>query len=144
MFDLKKIIVDSREKKPLFSGCLVKGLNVGDYSLEGFEDRIAIERKSLPDLFQSLGKDHDRFRKELERSKSLNFFIILIDGTYDQCFSKSFKGAEFSRLKGDTVCRILSTLQVKYGVNYFFSGGRTYSKIFIKNCFQSFLSCNRI
>jgi ERCC4-type nuclease len=58
------VVVDSREQLPYeFLGMVgpagealvvptkVKGLASGDYSIEGMGDRIAIERKSLDDLF---------------------------------------------------------------------------------------------
>jgi len=57
------IIVDSREQKPyLFGGytCGVKksGLKTGDYSIEGYENSICVERKSKEDLYSSLGKGY--------------------------------------------------------------------------------------
>jgi len=61
------IICDSREQLPYeFSGMewgagetcvvptVVRGLAQGDYSIQGLEDRIAIERKSLDDLYGSV------------------------------------------------------------------------------------------
>ena len=50
-----KILIDTREQAPFtFQGYDVDPepatLPVGDYSLVGFEDRAAVERKSLDDL----------------------------------------------------------------------------------------------
>jgi ERCC4-type nuclease len=45
------ILVDSREKKPLFTSVAttrVVNLKTGDYSLEGKEDIVCIERKASP------------------------------------------------------------------------------------------------
>jgi DNA excision repair protein ERCC-4 len=54
-----KLIIDTREQLPYaFQGYEVEieneNLSVGDYSLPGFEDRAAIERKTLNDLIDAL------------------------------------------------------------------------------------------
>ena len=43
---LDKILVDTREKTPLFTGAKVIKLDTGDYTFEGYEHELAIERKS--------------------------------------------------------------------------------------------------
>ena len=50
-----RVVCDSREQQPYtFAGfpavVEVAGLEAGDYSLAGFERRVAIERKSIQDL----------------------------------------------------------------------------------------------
>ena len=54
-----KIIIDTREQAPFtfrherMGATTEPGtLAVGDYSLAGLEDRVAVERKSLPDSFK--------------------------------------------------------------------------------------------
>jgi ERCC4-type nuclease len=55
------LLVDTREQLPYkfsrfrgwFSGVKKKALKVGDYSIEGMEDEVTVERKDLPDLLQS-------------------------------------------------------------------------------------------
>jgi ERCC4-type nuclease len=65
-----KIVIDSREQMPyLFIDypCSTKrrGLSTGDYSLEGYEEEICIERKSKSDLYSSLGMGERDLRKSL-------------------------------------------------------------------------------
>lgn len=63
-------IIDTREKLPLNLSPLqmVRGtLTTGDYSAKGLEDVIAIERKSLADLVQCVGRERERFEKEVQR-----------------------------------------------------------------------------
>lgn len=77
------IIIDSLEGKPYtFPGMDVvrKRLNVGDYSIEGFEDRFAVERKTLDDLASSMGAERDRFEAEIKRAQSLDEFVVVIEG----------------------------------------------------------------
>jgi DNA excision repair protein ERCC-4 len=45
----------------------------GDYSIVGHADKIAIERKSLEDLYSTLGQGRERFTRELERLNVLEF-----------------------------------------------------------------------
>jgi len=59
-----RIIVDSREQRALsftrdkiVKEVIIKKLEVGDYSIKGYEDCIAIERKSPLDLFGTVGGD---------------------------------------------------------------------------------------
>ncbi len=66
------LVQDTREKDGLFQkspkGLLIvrDTLPYADYSVRGFEKQIAIERKSLSDLWTSLTSESDRFKKELE------------------------------------------------------------------------------
>ena len=84
------VIKDSREQEGYtftpFSGryhtctgMVVKKLDTGDYSLEGLEDKICIERKaSVSELAINLGKDKKRFMAEVERMKEFpHKFLVL-------------------------------------------------------------------
>ena len=134
------IIVDSREQKPLWKkGIEIAGLKIGDYSIKGYEDKIAIERKSLGDLFGTLGKGNKRFKKELERARKLEYFAIIIDGTFRQVRDKDFEGSYHSKIKGFVILKILFTLIVKYKIHDFFGGDRKQSKSIIKELFEAYL-----
>ncbi len=65
-------------------------LDVGDYSLPGLEQLVSIERKSGPDLLQTLfggttdalgegQANQDRFRAELERARDHALFAIVVE-----------------------------------------------------------------
>ena len=60
-------------------GMVVRKLDTGDYSLEGLEDKVCIERKaSVVELANNVGHDQVRFLKEIERMKEFpHRFIIL-------------------------------------------------------------------
>ena len=138
------IIVDSREQKPFFKNSKidkveVKGLKTGDYSIKDFEDKICIERKSMNDLFGTLGGGHKRFKKELERAKTLDYFAIIIEGSYSKILTKDFKGGYHSKMRGYVITSILFTLHIKYGVNIFFAINRYESKKIIKELFKAYL-----
>ncbi len=81
---LPRLIVDTREQLPLTFTHLdaVRGtLTTGDYSVDGLQSRFAVERKSTPDLVGSLTQGRDRFMRELERMRGVDFARLLIIGT---------------------------------------------------------------
>ena len=88
------IVCDSREQIPYaFDGMMmvvptvVKGLASGDYSIKGMEDRIAIERKSLDDLYGSVTWGRDRFEREIERLNDLaagGFAAVMVEATWQE------------------------------------------------------------
>lgn len=55
------------------------GLPSGDYSIKGFENRIAVERKSLEDCFSTLGHGRERFEREFQRLSAMEFAAVVIE-----------------------------------------------------------------
>jgi ERCC4-type nuclease len=82
-----KIIVDSREQLPFgFSRydveTEVKGLPVGDYSIPGFEDKAAVERKSIEDLVGCLkNRGRDRFERVLAKTRPYELFSVVCEAS---------------------------------------------------------------
>lgn len=126
-----KIIVDSREQTPfkfrksdIIEEVVVKALSAGDYSIEGYQDTIAIERKSGADLFGTIGKGNARFQRELERAINYDYFAIVIEEDYTAIRDKTFNNAFRCKMRGDVVLSILFTLSLKYGVHVYFCKNR--------------------
>lgn len=79
-----KIVVDSREQAPFpfaeYDVEVSQGtLQAGDYSLAGLEPLVAVERKSLPDLVQCLGRERPRFERELERLRGFESAAVVVE-----------------------------------------------------------------
>ncbi|MFN3192688.1 MAG: ERCC4 domain-containing protein [Aureliella sp.] len=77
-------IVDTREQSPLdLSPLRIEAgtLSTGDYALKGC-DEARIERKSLPDLLGCVGRDRDRFEREIERLRAFPVAVLLIEATW--------------------------------------------------------------
>ncbi len=93
MADPWTIAIDTRERKPLkFDHPNEKvTLATGDYSIVGFEDRVAIERKSLNDLINTLIHNRERFEKELERFRSFQFKCIIVESDLKAVFSEKYR-----------------------------------------------------
>ena len=85
------ILVEHREKQPwTFQEILRKypesniqtktaRLLTGDYTLEGFEDRIAIERKSRRDAYMTLQHDFTRFDEEFSRMDKMETAWVVVE-----------------------------------------------------------------
>ena len=93
------VIVDTREKKPFdFRGIddhrghvfevatRRHKLDAGDYSIQGLEAEIAIERKTKPDMYGTAGKGRECFEKEIELLAAMPAPAIVI-----QCDNPSKK-----------------------------------------------------
>jgi len=132
-----RIVIDSREKKPYrFAGAIKKSLNVGDYSIEGLEDEVAIERKSLNDWVQCcIGKNRERLEREIERSKSLNFFAIIIESDVESIW----KARLWSKIPRSAIINTALAWQVKHGIPIIFVSKRSYGKKAVETLLKSYV-----
>ena len=64
-------------------------LITGDYSIVGFEEEIAVERKSLEDLFGTLSGGRSRFRAEMGRLSEMDFAAIVVEATWGEICNPS-------------------------------------------------------
>lgn len=84
---MREIIIDSREKRAWTFGrwperrhVRVGALKSGDYSLAGFSGKgVAIERKSLNDLFGSMTSGRLRFYDELRRLGEFGMAALVVE-----------------------------------------------------------------
>lgn len=76
------IVIDTREQKPLsFSklvSCNINTLNYGDYSLLHNPKKIVVDRKALNDYGGTISRDNERFRREIDRAKKDNGYLIVL------------------------------------------------------------------
>lgn len=111
-----KIIIDTREQLPLsFTGheTISRKLDEGDYNCIELEDKIVIERKSIPDFYGSITNGHERFKKEIKRSIEKNKpFFIFIEGDISQIFKFVEKREGRVRAIGKTI----TTMCARYGI----------------------------
>ncbi len=122
-----RVIVDTREQRPFtferFPEVeVVRGaLPTGDYSLPGFEDKIAIERKSLDDLVGCLkGDNRARFERELARGRTYDLFCVVVEASLDDVS----KGRYRSEMKTEAVLQSVVAFGVRYRVPFVWCGNR--------------------
>ncbi len=120
-----RIAIDNREQLAYsFDGydCTVEAstLGTGDYSIIGFEDKIAVERKSIDDLLGCLTSGRERFEKELARARSLDRFAVVVESSFEDLA----KGQYRSAMKPHAACQSVITWQIRYGTPFVFAGSR--------------------
>lgn len=121
-----RILIDTREQAPFaFQGYDVDlapaTLPTGDYSIPGFEDRAAIERKSLEDLVGCLmGSNRQRFERELARGRHYELFAVVVEAS----FADVAHGRYRSEMKAHSALQSIITFQVRYQVPFLWCGNR--------------------
>jgi ERCC4-type nuclease len=55
-------------------------LDVGDYSIRGLEHLVTVERKSVGDLLACVGRERERFKRELQRLRAYRFRLLVVQG----------------------------------------------------------------
>jgi len=120
-----QIVVDTREQRPwTFEGynvTVVRAcLRSGDYSLAGHEHEIALERKSLDDLVQSLSHGRDRFEREVERLAAMSFAAVLVEASAEDVARYKYT----SRMAPAAVMQSMFAWTVRYRVPFLLCGSR--------------------
>ena len=114
------LIRDTREQSKLLFPSEIevidKKLDFGDYGCElsdGHFVPIVHERKSINDIFGTLGQGYDRFKREIIRCQEAKFrMILLIEGT----LTKVGKGIKHSARNPDSLLDQIFTLFVRYKI----------------------------
>ena len=121
------IIVDSREQAPFafehdrYGVQIQQGaLTVGDYSLAGLTDKVAVERKELSDLVQCLGRERERFERELQRGAALDAFAVVIEAGWTDLSGGHFR----SHINPHAACQSVLAFMARYRVPFLFAGSR--------------------
>jgi len=112
------IVIDTREKLPYsfseesVAGSVRKALPAGDYSVEGFETAIAVERKTLADYISSMIHARDRFTRELHALHAYPFAWIIVEASLDDLLHGNYASrAHPASLLGLTVM-IMTTYRI--------------------------------
>lgn len=64
---------------PLLIDVEVRHLKTGDYAIDGWEDRVTVERKSLEDLYQTLSWGRERFHREMQRMRAMDIAWVVVE-----------------------------------------------------------------
>ena len=115
------IITDSRERTPYkFKNSITRKLNTGDYSIEGFEYQVCVERKTKIDAYGTFGKGRARFIKELQRMSEFEYSAIVIESS----LSDFLIPPPFSMLNPKSAIQSLIAWSIRYNVHIFFADNR--------------------
>jgi DNA excision repair protein ERCC-4 len=102
-----------------------KFLDTGDYSIIGFEDRVSVERKSLEDLYSTIGQHRTRFEIEFQRLSKMDVAAVVIEAAWRDVWSPAAaRGAAWrSRLNPASVLGTIQQWIVRYPNVHWFAGG---------------------
>ena len=119
------VLVDTREKEPLplfvnhknwIGGERRVALKNGDYTIEGMEKLISLERKSLSDLVACTVTYRDRFLASCERLSRLRWKAILIEATLEDIKAGFEQFHIPSKVHPNAVCGTLDAIEAKFGI----------------------------
>ncbi len=119
-----KLVIDQREKKPLFRQpqkgleILTKTIKHGDYTVHGFENVMTIERKMKSDLAQYVGIDRERTVVKLEAMAEMRFAALIIEE------ADPYDTTDYSRITHEVIRGFLKVCRVKYEIHIFWSKSR--------------------
>jgi hypothetical protein len=137
------VVVDNREQQPfVFTGLrgdaiqgqrnllvrtVTRCLPAGDYSLAGFERQIAVERKSLFDLFHTLGQSRARFSRELLKLSSYEFSAVVVEADWGIILGRP---PPRSRLNPKTIFRsVIAWQQLWPRIHWWMLPGRNVAEV---------------
>ncbi|KKM67862.1 hypothetical protein LCGC14_1466820 [marine sediment metagenome] len=122
------ILIDDRERNPWVINhpdfkFETKRLKVADYTIKGFEDRVAIEKKSgIVELISNLSsKDRPRFKRFLEKLSKYPIKCIVIEDSLSH-IEAAFRACPKSHLEPASIYYWLSVITIKYQIPVLFIG----------------------
>lgn len=111
-----------------------KGL--ADYSIDGLEAEIQIERKSLEDLYGTLGGRRDDFEAEIARLDLCKYAAVVVESGWDDIL---LNPPGHSRLNPKTVSRTIQSWSIRYPrVHWFTCSGRQHAEQFTFRLLEMF------
>lgn len=111
-FKFEKIAGDSKNaNRPIIVPTRIATLETGDYSMPGFESRLAIERKSAPDLYACMGRERERFEREIERLNHFEWAAVVVESDWRDL---TLRPPEYSKLHPKTITRTIRAWRARY------------------------------
>ena len=119
------ITIDTREQKPYGFACATqtRKLEAGDYSAAGLEDRVAVERKSLPDFVHTVIHDSQRFHAELRKLAALDLACVVVEADLDAVL-RGLRQADLRLVTPTAVLGAALHIAVRFRVPVYWCGSR--------------------
>lgn len=126
------IIVDTREKghkkileyfDKIGQDYIISKLDAGDYMLFKCFKTIIDKKDGLLELSSNLcnSSNHERIKREIERAKNLgceDFIFLIQDSKIKSVEDIKNWTSPYTKVKGVTLLKIMSTMSKKYGVRF--------------------------
>jgi len=126
-----RIIIDTREQEGWTFDCptIRRKLDAGDYSVDGLESAVAVERKSLKDFVSTVIHDFVRFAAELEKLSSLEAACVVVEADLDDVL-RGLAADECRGASPESVMGAAVHVSLRYGVPVFWCGSRQAARAF--------------
>jgi len=127
------VIIDTREQEPYsfdprLATAVRRALPAGDYSVDGLEACVAVERKTLDDFVSTVIHSRARFREELRKLAGYRAACVVVEAGLIDVLQKRYRGgAHPNAVLGNALSLILD-----YGVPVFFCTTRQASCQFVQ------------
>lgn len=118
------VLIDTREKYPFdfsrFPNWIAdekrQTLKAGDYSIEGMEALLVLERKTLTDLITTLIQQRDRFLKQCEKMTKYRWRALMIEASYEDIKSPYDQDEYNTLAHPNAVSGTLDALEARFGI----------------------------
>jgi ERCC4-type nuclease len=127
------VIIDTREQEPYsfdprVATAVRRALPAGDYSVDGLEACVAVERKTLDDFVSTVIHNRARFREELRKLTGYQAACVVVEAGLIDVLQKRYRGdAHPNAVLGNALSLILD-----YRVPVFFCTTRQASCQFVQ------------
>lgn len=135
-----RILIDTREQLPLdFARYEVDveraTLATADYSLQGLETIVGVERKSESDLLGSLTQGRDRFERELARLRSYQLRAVVCETSWLRLAHGEYR----SRMSPHACLQSIIGLSLRYEIPFLLVETRESAAYTVFHLFRHFL-----
>ncbi len=118
------VLIDTREKTPLnlsrlknwIAGEKRMALKAGDYSVEGMEKLLILERKTLTDLITTLIQERARFFRQCEKMAKYRWKGLLVEASYEDVKTTYDPDIYNTSAHPNAVSGTLDALEARYGI----------------------------
>lgn len=133
------VIIDTREQQPYeFDPARVvsvrRGLPVGDYSLQGYESAVAVERKSLDDFVGTVIRARGRFERELDCLREFDLGCVVVEATHEDVLQRRYR----AQVHPNAVLGAAVAITVDHHVPVFFCTNRQFACGFVERLLLRF------
>ncbi len=145
-----KIIQDTREQQGLYfgpyeqcEGMVTRKLDTGDYTIEGLEDKICIERKaSVEEIAINLGQKKHPFMAEIQRMSTFDHKFLILEFSVDDVlkFPEGTRIPEEKKktlkITGKYLMKCLNEFEIHDGIHVVFCGNKHNAFMFLSGLFK--------
>lgn len=118
------VLIDTREKYPFdfsrFKNWVAdtksRALKAGDYSVEGMESLLVLERKTLTDLITTVIQQRARIFKQCEKMSKYRWKALLVEASYEDIKTPHDEDEYNTLAHPNAVSGTLDALEARYGI----------------------------